>query len=67
MDRSWKWFKHGLQYNVRCSALTASGIAAKPCITVFVEDASDVRLAAIEELKKYGYTNLHVDKIVKCY
>lgn len=63
-DRSWQWFKHGKQVDLRCNAISADGKAAKPAITLFVEFNADACRLAIEELKKYGYSNVTVDKAV---
>ena len=63
-ERDWKWFKHGKQFDVRCNAIAANGMKAKPCIVVFVENKDDVYTAAVDELKKCGYTNITVDKVM---
>jgi hypothetical protein len=61
------WFKHGVQYDVKCNGLTAAGKPAKPAITVFSYDdtRADAVALAIAELNRYGYTNLTADKIVR--
>ena len=61
------WFKRGIQYDVKCNALTADGKKAKPAITVFsYEDSfADAIELAISELKKYGYSSITCDKIVR--
>lgn len=63
--RALGWFKHGIPWNVRCNALSAAGEKAKPAITVFSheDDRQEAMRLAIEKLKKYGYSNLTVDKI----
>lgn len=67
-ERTWKWFKHGVQWDVKCNGISAAGKPAKPAITIFTEtkDRSDAVRTAITELARYGYTNLTVDKMV-CY
>lgn len=64
-EHTWKWFKHGKQFDARCNAVAANGQPAKPSIIVFVEDAADARSTVVKELSRYGYTNITIDKLVK--
>ena len=61
------WFKHGVQYDAKCNAVLADGTKAKPKMTVFsFEDTmTDAIKLAIDELTKYGYYDLTIDKITR--
>ncbi len=65
-ERSWKWFKHGHQFDVVAKAKDVRGKFATPSITVFTEhkDKQDARRIAMDELNKHGYTNVEITKVV---
>ena len=65
-ERSWKWFKHGWQFDIAAKAIDVKGNFAKPAIVVFTEtkDKQEARKIAVEELAKYGYMSIEVCKIV---
>ena len=63
---SWKWFKQGIQWDVRCNAIAANGQPCKASIVIFTEtkDRNEAVRQACCELARYGYTNSTVDKMV---
>jgi hypothetical protein len=64
--RNLQWFKHGVQYDVKCNALIY-GSKVKHIITVFSYDDTkeDALKLAVDELSKCGYSNITADKIVR--
>lgn len=65
-EHSWKWFKHGWQYDCNALARSTNGALASVSIVVFTEnkDKEEARAAARHELERYGYQNIDVRKIV---
>jgi hypothetical protein len=64
-DRSWKWFKHGNQFDL-VAKFTRKNEPIKLNLTVFIEtkDKQDARRQALADLQKLGYENIEILKVI---
>jgi len=62
---TWKWFKHGWQFDIEAKGELPNVHEPRAKMTVFCEtkDKQEARRIALAELTKYGYKNIEITKI----